>query len=685
VKHTRGIFQALVLSSVVLFSIPAEGIAEVRDSGTGNRDAPVQLSRVVLFSSGVGYFQHRGYVEGEAEVRLSFPLEEMKDILKSFVLQDHDGGSVELIHYESKEPLSRSLESFSLDLSGSTRIEDLLMQAKGEEVELRGTKVLKGRILAIEQKRKEKEGPQIAVLHLLSNGLLRTMSMEEVESVRFTDPQLQNELEQALTLIASERSRDTKSVRVEFSGEGRRRVSIGYLRPVPVWKTSYRLIEENGSYRLQGWGVVENTSDTDWSGVELSLVAGTPLSFIMDLYSPIYAERPEISPPVAKMREPKQYEPQYDDFAASESAAPAPMRKRSAPRSMEDTAAGYGSAGVDSRSVGTDMGALFSYDITEPVTVPKNSSAMVPIIVSDVGATEVSVYSANEESTNPLAGLLLENTSDSHLHAGPYTVYREGGYAGDALASDIVPGEERLLTFAVDRDLVVLSDERSREKRVVKMRIEGGTFVYTELDRRSTVYRVMNRGDETKRLIIEHPKSSGWRLVSPSLSASGAGSSNNGSSNETGAAETPSAYRFERQIDDLMQLEVEEERPHTRRVSLGTVEDDRVEFFLQNFDLSAELRSALEKIRNFHLRISKLERQKESAEGEIRQIHDEQSRIRSNMSRISNDSDLYRRYVKKFQDQEDRIEELTEEKERLTGQINGLRDELRGYVSELDV
>ena len=134
-----------------------------------------------------------------------------------------------------------------------------------------------------------------------------------------------------------------------------------------------------------------------------------------------------------------------------------------------------------------------------------------------------------------------------------------------------------------------------------------------------------------------------------------------------------------------MILEVEEERPRTQRVGLGSIEDDRVEFFLQNFDLTAELRSALEEIRSYHGKISSLKTERESAEAEIRQIHDEQSRIRSNMSRISSDSDLYRRYVKKFQRQEDRIEELIEEKDRLTGRLNRLRDELRSYVSGLDV
>ena len=44
---------------------------------------------------------------------------------------------------------------------------------------------------------------------------------------------------------------------------------------------------------LQGWAIVENTSEADWSGVNLTLVSGRPISFTMDLYEPLYVPRPE--------------------------------------------------------------------------------------------------------------------------------------------------------------------------------------------------------------------------------------------------------------------------------------------------------------------------------------------------------------------------------------------------------
>ena len=45
---------------------------------------------------------------------------------------------------------------------------------------------------------------------------------------------------------------------------------------------------------LQGWAVVENPSDEDWKDVRMALVSGRPISFQMDLYTPLYVQRPSV-------------------------------------------------------------------------------------------------------------------------------------------------------------------------------------------------------------------------------------------------------------------------------------------------------------------------------------------------------------------------------------------------------
>ena len=38
--------------------------------------------------------------------------------------------------------------------------------------------------------------------------------------------------------------------------------------------------------------MVENPTDEDWAGVKMALISGRPISFKMDLYNPLYINRP---------------------------------------------------------------------------------------------------------------------------------------------------------------------------------------------------------------------------------------------------------------------------------------------------------------------------------------------------------------------------------------------------------
>ena len=93
------------------------------------------IAQVVLFSSGVGYFQREGTVQGNARIDLTFPVQDINDLLKSMVLQDLDGGNVAAVSYDSHDPVERTLKSFAVDLTGNPSLYQLLEQARKYERE----------------------------------------------------------------------------------------------------------------------------------------------------------------------------------------------------------------------------------------------------------------------------------------------------------------------------------------------------------------------------------------------------------------------------------------------------------------------------------------------------------------------------------------------------------------------
>ncbi len=108
----------LLAASLVaaLFVIPSLSNADAREkiakAEAGQRNTQLPIGQVVLFSSGVGYFQREGTVEGDARVDLSFPVSDINDLIKSMVLRDLDGGHISAVSYDSSaRPIARSSRS----------------------------------------------------------------------------------------------------------------------------------------------------------------------------------------------------------------------------------------------------------------------------------------------------------------------------------------------------------------------------------------------------------------------------------------------------------------------------------------------------------------------------------------------------------------------------------------------
>ena len=92
------------------------------------------LKEVVLYSSGTGFFERAGTVDGKETIELKFKTEDINDLLKSMVAQDFDGGSVSSVTYESRDPIAKTLKSFSVDLTENPSMGSLLNQMRGERV-----------------------------------------------------------------------------------------------------------------------------------------------------------------------------------------------------------------------------------------------------------------------------------------------------------------------------------------------------------------------------------------------------------------------------------------------------------------------------------------------------------------------------------------------------------------------
>lgn len=679
-KLIRWVFTS-AFTLLSLFTLPAMGVAQDTDSGSpGTASAPLPIERVSMFTSGVGYFQHSGSVTGDEEITLTFSREDINDILKSLVIQDFGGGSVETVTYPSQDPLSRILESFSLDISDSPPLSQILNRTRGEEVIIEGTGTVTGKILSIETRELPAEtgSRQTAFLNLLTERGIVQRSLDDIRSITFTDPQLQNELESALKVIAENRQEDRKSVVIRFSGEGQRQVRIAYIRQVPVWKTSYRIVlgDIGKEAQLQGWSIIENTGEFDWRDVQLSLVSELPVSFVMDLYSPVYTSRPELAPPSAPTVSPQVYE-RDRAFVPGMYSEPSMKSERMGGAAEDSGYSLYEDAeaeeSLELASTGVESAALPGtgavYTIAEPVTIPRRSAAMVPIVAGTVQTDKVLIYDSSVLSKRPLKGIRFTNTTGRQLPAGPVTVFEGSTYSGDALLPELVPGEERLASYAVDLHTVIEESSDSEPEDIISIKVTGGYLRITYKQTARTEYRISRTAESGAELLILHPKQYGWELASDIEPIS----------------ETSGAYRFSLKVPSKADMEFTVPRIRTTRneISLLNIREDQIIFYLSQQMIDEETAAELRRVKELKEELTVKESARRKIQGEISAIFRDQERIRKNLQAIDSSSDLYRRYLQTLTEQEDRIEELEEELESAVQAEEAARKALLEYIDSI--
>ena len=651
--------------------------------------ADLPITNVALFSSGVGYFQRTGLVQDTTSIQLSFKPDQINDLLKSMVLLDLDGGNVGAVTYGAKDPVSKTLESFAVNITDNPSLGQLLNRLRGIRVEIQATTPITGVIVGVETREKliKEEVIEYEVLNLLTDSGLRSVQLDEISSIRILDERLDKELKDALAVVAAGLDNQRKPVVVTFTGKGERHVVVGYLNETPVWKTSYRLIFQEGvqdKALLQGWAIVENTSDADWTNIHLSLISGRPISFIEDLYSPLYIPRPVVQPNIFASIKPVQYGSDLSlkkslDEAARTSVngvnrmatpmAPGPASFSNVPESH--FAAQAARKSVVSAAVASDLGEAFQYTIKDPVTLPRQKSALLPIVTGDVDAWRVSIYNANVQAKFPLYGLRLKNTTGLHLMGGPITVYQADTYAGDATFEDLQPGEQRLISYAMDLGVEGNRTEDQQRQEVLSMKIVNGNLSVSRKSQREVNYLFAIKDGKDRKLVVEHPYIQGWDLVEPVKPDE----------------KTDSLYRFNLAVTakDGARLKVVEEHVDLQALYLTTLDSPTLVGYMKTGKLSAQVRDALQKLADMQLRLQDTISQRQQHEQEIATISTEQDRLRQNMNTLDHNSDLYKRYVTKLGEQETRIEALRTEIATLKNKEQDQRKAMADYVSGLNI
>ncbi|MEI6775789.1 MAG: hypothetical protein WCK70_02710 [Chloroflexales bacterium] len=679
------------------------------------------ISRITVYKHGVGYFERRGPLSGES-LRLTFAREAMDDVLKSLVALDLGAGQVQSIDFETPEDRAAMLERGSIHLSDRQSMLDLLRDLRGRRVRLvldsEGEITLEGLIVGVDYEESEPLHRAIVSLYDAETRHVCALPLAELARVDILDDAAAADLDYFLKTAQSEE--DRRSATIHLS-PGDHDLLIGYIAPAPAWRVSYRLLfEEAGggaqeagsrtqvagggaqdagqevglppatgplppasqrhaSCLLQGWGIFDNQLDEDLEGVDLTLVAGMPISFRYRLYEPHTPERPLVedeertvgapiffdaapqAPPAADMMS-------FGVAAAAPSPAPAAVRSsKAASFSLRDV-----EESVEVSSVaGDDRGALFAYHVGHPVSVARGQSAMVPIVSRRLPARRDLLYNQAKLPAHPVASLRLTNETGLTLERGPVTVLDAGDYAGEAVLSFTRAGGELIVPYAVELGITVNEQSRS-ERRLRTVHIRNEFLVYEEYDLRIRSYDLVSGLDRPTDVMIEQPRLAHYELA------------------DTRAPDEESAgfarWRVVCPAQARTKFAVTERRLVSRQEQVRGLTGPRLKDLLRGGLLDATVGKVLEEVLDLYRQIEVAQTGLRQIEQEREAIYKQQRQIQGNLQPLGREGDegtLRKRYVTTLGQLEDSLTQIATREQDLRQTITRLEAQVVDRLAQI--
>jgi hypothetical protein len=702
------------------------------------RATQLPVTHVSLYKNGVGFFEHAGRVSGDEAVTIDLTSAQLNDVLQSLTAIDLNGGRITGASYNSTTPLDQQLRALPLSLGEEPTQQDLYNSLRGAQVEVTGAGGgFSGRILSLEARTvpavndDSKGGTERRFLTVVADtGATRTLELTSGTTVRLLDTTLRGDLNTYLELLDRNRTEGVRHLTLTDRGTGARDLRVSFLSEVPVWKSTYRILFTDSekatgadssnkaeTATLQGFSVVDNTTGEDWKNVQLSLIAGSPQSFLQPLAQPIYARRPEV--PIAQEA---QLTPQ------THASAVEVLKEDGAPRTagvagMSGMGMGSGVAGGVMGGIGTGAGGntgggtyragggapagisasqrvmlnstapmvpyetvaaksitpntttaafddFFAYNLTDPVTIPRNGSALVPILQTKIQSERVTLWSPSEPT--PLRALWITNTSDLTVDRGSFSIVENGAFGGEGLLETIHPGERRLLSYAADQAVRVSVDHRNDSRRVTIIAVSKGVLRATSAEVAEVEYLVHNAAPDARMVIVEQPRRAGWDLDSDPKP------------DET----TPTAYRFRVATapKETVRLHIGERHTFEQHFRLVDSTGQQLTVFLQNAKASPAVMQELEPLFAAKRAVAALDSQIGDKQNAINQLVEDQKRVRDNLGALKGSTEerlLAKRYTAELNTQEDTLATLRRDLTTLQQQRQTAEAELNNRIESL--
>ena len=322
----------------------------------------------------------------------------------------------------------------------------------------------------------------------------------------------------------------------------------------------------------------------------------------------------------------------------------------------------------------TNFDDFFEYKLTEPITIRKNESALVPILQHKIEADRVTLVSFNSNSvpSQPLRALWVKNTTGLTLDRGSFSIVENGNFGGEGLFDPIHANERRLVSYAADEAVHVTTEGGSNTSKVVRITISKGVLQITRGEKQDTTYVIRNAAPEPRVVVIERPVDYRLKL------------SDESKPEET----TASAYRWRVPVssNETVRFHVGGKLDNVTTYSLTQADDNQFALFVTLSDQNPALLRALQPILEARRHVADAEAAVDQANARIEALKAEEERQRANITALKDaDRNSRDRFVKDLNATEDSIKAAQAELVARRAALEAAKAELRSRIEQLQM
>jgi hypothetical protein len=321
----------------------------------------------------------------------------------------------------------------------------------------------------------------------------------------------------------------------------------------------------------------------------------------------------------------------------------------------------------------------FRYTLTEPVTLHKNESALVPILQAKVPAERVTLVSSNGFTTQqPLRALWLTNNSGLTLDRGSFSIVEDGNFGGEGLLDPIHPDEKRLLSYAADQAVHVAMEGNNTVSHIDRVTAAKGVLKLQNAEAHEITYVVHNAAADTRTVVLEQPFVRGFVLDSTLP----------GNTDQKPDETTPTVYRFRLTVapGDTVRLHTGAKRRGTTTYQLTRSDDNQLTYILKQTNDNPALEQALQPILEARRRVATAQAEVDQTNSRLTALRTDEDRQRANITALASaDKGSRDRFVKDLNTTEDQIKSAQTELATRTAALDAAKADLANKIEALQI